>query len=331
MITPQTDPTDFKPVQQIRPAAPRSVSESAQTFLDLPNPYEALSVVVPDLDDVEGWDRHIIERDAPVRDVFAPLMPGDGVVERHTEIFNGVPTFVLQPTETSQNSRALFLEIHGGALIQCGGDLAWMLAMPAAMERAGVTWVPDYRMPPRNPYPAALEDCVAAYRKALEVRRPNEIIISGGSAGGNLAAASLLKARAQGLPMPAGLVLISPELDLTESGDSFRTNLGIDTLGSLVTESRLYAAGHDLADPYLSPLFGDVSGFPPTFLMCGSREIFLSNTIRMHRKLLTAGVRAELHVLEAMPHGGFGGTSPEDKVANAEVRRFERDRLNAVQ
>ncbi|MGH7823320.1 MAG: alpha/beta hydrolase fold domain-containing protein, partial [Candidatus Binatia bacterium] len=88
----------------------------------------------------------------------------------------------------------------------------------------------------------------------------------------------------------------------------------------------LYANGHDLSHPYLSPLFGDVSGFPPTFLQSGTRDLFLSNTARMHRKLRSAGVDAELHVFEAMPHGGFGG-APEDVEIIVEVQRFlERHR-----
>ena len=83
----------------------------------------------------------------------------------------------------------------------------------------------------------------------------------------------------------------------------------------------LYAGEHDLRDPYLSPLFGDVGGFPPTLLQSGTRDLFLSNTVRLHRKLRDAGVDAELHVWEAMPHGGFFG-APEDAEIGVEVQRF---------
>ena len=145
------------------------------------------------------------------------------------------------------------------------------------------------------------------------------------SAGGNLAAALALRARDEGLPLPAALVLMTPEVDLTESGDSFRTNLGVDTVltRSLMPANLLYAAGHDLADPYLSPLFGDFTkGFPPTLLTAGTRDLFLSNAVRMHRALRAAGIPAELHLLEAAPHGGFFRTSPEELELEAEVRRF---------
>lgn len=125
--------------------------------------------------------------------------------------------------------------------------------------------------------------------------------------------------------MPAGLVLVTPEVDLTESGDTFRTLDGIDTLQSAMSINLLYANGADLADPYLSPLFGDFHGFPPTFLSAGTRDLFLSNTVRMHRRLLAAGASAELHVFEAMPHGGFGGGTPEDAdLAESVVTFLER-------
>jgi acetyl esterase/lipase len=131
--------------------------------------------------------------------------------------------------------------------------------------------------------------------------------------------------------MPAALVLLTPEVDLTESGDSFQTNLGVDSVltGSLAAANLLYAGGHDLTDPYVSPLFGEFTpSFPPTFLQSGTRDLFLSNTVRMHRRLRAAGVDAELHVFEAMPHGGFFG-APEDREMAEEIRRFVGDHLSS--
>jgi acetyl esterase/lipase len=165
---------------------------------------------------------------------------------------------------------------------------------------------------------------VAVYRGLLDVRAPERIVVGGGSAGGNLAAALMLRARDEGLPLPAALVLLTPEVDLTESGDSFQTNLGLDCVltASLADSIALYADGHDLEDPYLSPLFGDLtSPFPPTFLQAGTRDLFLSNAVRMHRRLRAGGVDAELHIFEAMPHGGFFGAPEDDELAD-ELRRF---------
>lgn len=181
-------------------------------------------------------------------------------------------------------------------------------------------------MPPEYPYPAALDDCLTAYQYVLERHEACNIVISGRSAGGNLAVAMALRARDEGLPMPAGLVLLSPEVDLTESGDSFQTNQLIDVVlpRSLMKNNLLYADGADLTHPYLSPLFGDFTNFPPSFLQSGTRDLFLSNSVRLHRLLRHANVSAELHVFEAMPHGGFTGATPEDLDLRHEITRFVR-------
>jgi acetyl esterase/lipase len=193
-----------------------------------------------------------------------------------------------------------------------------------ALRTGRVAYGVDYRVPPDGPYPAALDDCVSAYRALLAEAPAAKIVVSGTSAGGNLAAALLLRARDERLAMPAGALLLTPELDLTESGDSFDTLMGLDVVlpARLMNVNLAYAAGADLAHPYLSPLFGDVGGFPPTLLQAGTRDIFLSNAVRMHRKLRSAGVRAELHVWEGMPHAGFGGLTPEDREVSAELQAF---------
>jgi acetyl esterase/lipase len=131
--------------------------------------------------------------------------------------------------------------------------------------------------------------------------------------------------------MPGAVVLLTPEVDLTEAGDSFRTNQLLDVVlkRGLPECNALYAAGADLTDPYLSPLFADfTAGFPPTLVQTGTRDLFLSNSVLIHRKLRAAGVPAELHVWEAMPHGGFGGASPEDQEIFAEVREFVHRHCN---
>ncbi len=186
-------------------------------------------------------------------------------------------------------------------------------------------------MPPVHPYPAPLDDCVAVYQALLQRHRPEDIIVGGGSAGANLAAALILRARDEGSPLPAAALLMSPEIDLTESGDTFQTNLGVDTvIGSFIPVNLMYADGHDLAHPYLSPLFGDFSkGFPPTLLTAGTRDLFLSNAVRMHRALRRAGVVAELHVLEAAPHGGFFGISPEEAELWVDILQFTETHWSA--
>jgi len=299
-----------------QPPIPSSVSEQAQRFLGQ-NP--GLSGTTPAVDDVDGWLKRIDETDQYIIQRFIGIeLP---VAVDDTEIA-GVHTYVLGAHDLPPESSSIYLDIHGGGLISGAGEACRLMSSAGAVTSGMTHWAVDYRMPPLHPYPASLDDCLAVYRRLLEERAPQDIFVGGASAGGNLAAALMVRAKDEGLPMPAGLLLLTPEADLTESGDSFQTNSGIDNvLGSLMSANLLYANGHDLAHPYLSPLFADVSGFPPTFLQTGTRDLYLSNTVRMHRKLRAAGVEAELHVFEAMPHGGFGG-APEDVEVRMEVRRF---------
>ena len=217
-----------------------------------------------------------------------------------------------------------YLHIHGGAWIYGGGEFCRRNAVKAAASLGVRVYGIDYRKPPEHPFPAALDDCMALYRVLLDRYGAGNVVVGGGSAGGNLAAALALRAGEEGLPLPAGLVLLTPVLDCTESGDSAAVNAAADVvLSGLAPLIRLYAGGTPLNHPHLSPLFGDLAhGFPPTFLQAGTRDVLLSDSTRMHRKLYEAGLSAELHVFDGMPHGGFGGAAPEDAALDRAVARF---------
>lgn len=297
---------------------PKSISAEAQQAL-LGQWPAALSY--PDLHDREAWRALIRDYNESLRRLGLSNEACGQSLTR--EALAGVPVGVIRSTLTEgDKARRVYLDIHGGALIYLGGDcLVPLLPLSASVLDVDVVSV-DYRMPPDHPYPAGLEDCLAVYRALVEERGAENIVVGGSSAGGNLALALLLKAKDEGVSMPAGLVLLSPEADLTESGDSFQVLAGIDRMASLMPVNLLYAAGAPLTDPYVSPLFGDFSGgFPPTFIQSGTRDLFLSNAVRLHRALRRAKVQAELHVWEALPHGKFFG-APEDLEIDDEVRGF---------
>jgi acetyl esterase/lipase len=299
---------------------PGHLSPQARAFLSLPRPAGGAGYPAPG--DTGGWKRHVAAGDAMIMQVYmAGRTHAPCTVRERREA--GVSGFELTPEGVTEADRRVYLDIHGGALILGAGEVCKAMALGTMTTLGARVVAVDYRMPPDHPYPASLDDCLTFYRALLRDHEPSQIIVGGGSAGGNLAAAMLLRARDEGLPMPAAAVLGSPEVDLTESGDSFRTNAGLDGMGSLMAANLLYAGGHDLSDPYVSPLFGDFTkGFPPTMLSAGTRDLFLSNAVRMHRALRAAGVPAELHVLEAAAHGAFGGSSPEEAALAQETRLF---------
>jgi monoterpene epsilon-lactone hydrolase len=306
---------------------PTSVSPEAQAILAMGGGFVG---PFPALDDLEGWRAYVAAGEAQVRAGLEWVAASTADVAIEEEQIGGVPVYVASPPDLASDDRRVYLEIHGGALIIGGGDNCRGMAAVNAKRWGVRMWAIDHRMPPDHPFPAALDDCVAVFRALLTEHRADDIVVGGSSAGANLAAALVLRARDEGLPMPAGVVLLTPEIDLTESGDSFQTLLGVDSVlsESLMPANLLYSGGHDLSDPYLSPLFGDFTkGFPPTFLCAGTRDLFLSNAVRMHRALRAAGVAAELHVMEAAPHGGFHGVAPEDREIDAELCRFLDERF----
>jgi len=187
----------------------------------------------------------------------------------------------------------------------------------------------DYRMPPDDPFPAALDDAVTVYREVLKTTPPENVAIFGTSAGGSLTLTTLLRAKMEGLPMPAAIAPATPTVDLTKTGDTLFTNAMVDNVlltqdGFIRATALLYANGRDLKDPLLSPIYGDVTGFPPTILTSGTRDLYLSNTVRMHRKLRAAGVEAVLQVWEGQSHTQYMAdpTAPETKEYHDEVALF---------
>ncbi|ABW12650.1 Alpha/beta hydrolase fold-3 domain protein [Parafrankia sp. EAN1pec] len=301
---------------------PESVSPEAQAVL-------AMGLVSPPpewppADDPGAWRAYVAEQEKQALELFDFTRPVEGARVDDLDV-DGAHVYVVTPDGLAADDGRVYLEIHGSGFIAGGGAMCRSMAVDTARQVRATVWSVDYRMPPDHPYPAALDDCLAVYRALLRDRRPEQIVVGGPSAGGNLAAALILRARNEGLPLPAAAVLATPAVDLTGAGDTWQTNLGIDNTltGSFQPPFALYSGGHDLRDPYLSPLYGDLGkGFPPTILLSGTRDLLLSDTVRMHRALRAVGVPAELHVFEAAGHAMFFGTAPEERERTREIRQF---------
>jgi acetyl esterase/lipase len=309
------------PARTIEPPATISLEARAALSLAAKTPVTAY----PSPGDLEGWRQAMAASEA-IWDPVAAQILADSHCRIDTQSVAGVTVYRCTPDAPGAASGPTYLYIHGGAFVFGAGRFAMAFGAKAADELGLTTVSVDYRTPPAHPFPAALEDCFVVYQELLRNASGRRIVIGGSSAGGNLAAAVTLLIRDRALPPPAAVVLLTPEVDLTEAGDTFRTNAVLDVnLKAGVPEcNAVYAAGRDLTEPLVSPLFADFTrGFPPTLIQSGTRDLFLSNSVLMHRKLRRAGIEAELHVWEAMPHAGFGsGVVPENEEISEEVRRF---------
>ena len=242
----------------------------------------------------------------------------------------GVPVFILEPKEMpAENSNRVLLNLHGGGYVYGPGEAGTgEAAVMVGYEHFRVIEV-DYRMPPTHPYPAAMDDAMAVYKALLATTDPKHIAVFGTSTGGGMTLALMLRAQAEGVPLPAAIAPGTPWSDLTETGDSYKTNEWLDNIlvsydGYLAHAARLYSHGHDLKDPQLSPIYGDFHGLPPAILTSGTRDLFLSNTVRTHRKLREAGVEAQLQIFEGMSHASYiiDPFTPESREAFDEIGLF---------
>ena len=246
-------------------------------------------------------------------------------------IIGGVPAFEVAPASLpEENKNRILLHIHGGGFIYNPGEAGTLEAVLMAAYGGYKVISVDYRLAPMHAFPAALDDVVNAYKEVITQYGPNKTAVFGSSAGGNLTLALMLRAKAEGLPLPAAIAPSTPWSDLTRTGggDTMETLEWID--GNLVSyngyisyAAKAYAKGHSMSDPYISPIKGDFHNLPPSILTSGTRDLFLSLTAMTHRKLKQAGVDARLEVYEGMAHAQyFDPWAPESKEVFADIGHF---------
>lgn len=245
-------------------------------------------------------------------------------------VMNGVRVYVVTPDVIPPEHRdKLLIHVHGGCYELSPGEAGTSEAiMMAGLGHFKVISV-DYRMPPESYFPGALDDAMTVYESVLKVTKPTNVAVFGTSAGGALVLEMMLRAKQFGLRMPAAIAPGTPMSDVTKTGDSFYTNEMVDNVlvsrdGFCDAATVVYAHGHDLSDPLLSPVYGDMHGFPPAILSTGTRDLLLSNTVRVHRKLRAAGIEAELEVYEGQSHAQYSRDDrlPETREAFGEITAF---------
>ncbi len=228
------------------------------------------------------------------------------------------------------NNRRVILQLHGGGYMAGVRNAYYVMAgLYNEVSDGAAVLTPDYRVAPESPYPAALEDALDAYQWLLDQDYFGEqIVLAGDSAGGGLALALTMYLRDHDMPLPGGIVAMSPWTDLTASGESYESNYEIDPLFGNTKESMIYindyAGENDPMNPYISPKFGDFRKFPPMLIQVGANEMLLSDSVDVAAKARAQGVRLRLTVYPGMFHDFQMAylNIPESKKAWAEVRRF---------
>ncbi|MBM7652908.1 alpha/beta hydrolase [Neobacillus cucumis] len=220
------------------------------------------------------------------------------------------------------------LYLHGGGYALCSANTHRPLAARIG-KAAGVNVLfPEYRLAPEHPFPAAIEDAVNVYRWLLKQGyTENDIIFAGDSAGGGLCLATALVLRDQNEPLPAGIVCLSPWVDLTSSGESYQKNREIDpylSVKAVMEAARMYAGTESLDHPLISPIFADLTGLPPLFIQSGTHEILQSDASMLAAKAKDANVNVSIKVWDGMWHVWqiSGDLLPEAKKATREIGQF---------
>ncbi|QDT43675.1 Putative acetyl-hydrolase LipR precursor [Gimesia alba] len=310
---------DYDAPSTISPEARKALSKFSRAAATAP---------LPAADDLAGWKamQAKIEqkRAAANAEVVKTYQPQ--ITERK---LGGVPVLDIKPKGWKESNQVL-VYTHGGAYTMYSARSRLMSAVPMANDTGFRVISVDYTLAPVGKWQEVTDQVVTVIQTLIKAGHSlNEIAVYGESAGGGLAAGIVLKMRDKGLGMPAAVVLWSPWADITETGDTYATLQQADPLlyypQNLKHCADAYAAPQDQKHPYVSPVYGDYTkGFPPTLIQAGSKEIFLSNTIRQYQALDTAGIPVKLDLYEGMWHifQVFNYDLPESKLARKKVKAF---------
>ncbi|MBA3813881.1 MAG: alpha/beta hydrolase [Alphaproteobacteria bacterium] len=256
------------------------------------------------------------------------LQPVRNDIKREMTHVDGMPGVHIDNPSSTQR---VILYLHGGAYIKGLKHLSSLyhyFSAELAVACEAEVWMPDYRLAPEYPYPAALEDVYAAYQSLLSKGvEPRHLFVIGDSAGGGLTLALLMKLRDEGKPLPKAAVTLSAWTDLALTGESMIKRDDLDPMLSYKPVSDvpplIIQKGQE-KDPYISPLYGNYKNFPPLMMLVGGQEILYDDTLRVVEKAKKAGVNVTLEIEEEMPHvyPVFAGILPEGKKAIEHISLF---------
>lgn len=269
------------------------VSEGMKRVIDLLKQQNKQNTQKRVEDERKGMEQMIVKEKYPEDVIFEEIM------------VNNIPSLWINTPESVKDRVILYL--HGGGYVI--GSINTHKGLGYRISRASKSRILliDYRLAPEHPYPAALEDSVAAYKWLIDEEGidPQNIVISGDSAGGGLTAATLLKLRDIGVALPAGGVLLSPWTDLDLTGDSIKTKRRLDPIvdaSGLHFMANLYIGDEEPNNPYISPIYADLKDLPPILVQVGSAEVLLDDSTRFAEKAKSVGVDVTIEVWDDMTH-----------------------------
>ena len=253
-------------------------------------------------------------------------------IEVSPAAIDGLPAEWILPVQSTKDKVILYF--RGGGYVM-GSVQSHRSIVAKFVKGSGVCELLfDYHLAPEHPFPAALDDSIAAYRWLLaQGISPSHIVFVGDSAGGGLSLATLIALKDQGIPLPAAAVALSPWTDLKNTGESLKTKAKVDQLTwgeSWVVFSKYYAADNDPGNPWISPLYGDLHGLPPVLIYVGENEVLLDDSTRFAEKAKNSGVDITLKVWEGMFHcfPACAPLFPEAKQAMDEICAFIKTHID---
>lgn len=283
--------------------SPQAQTIIAEMLAQTPGPTASL------LEERQGWENWVRGQKLP-----------EGTLVSGVSL-NGVP---CEWVERGDGDSQVILLVHGGGYNSGSPRTHRKLAALLALATGARVLVPEYALAPEEPFPLGLDDIVAVYAALHQLAPALEITFCGDSAGGGLALAAALKLRDIGAPLPGALMLLSPWVDLTLSGQHPADALPDISVAELRKAAAMYAPADMHSDPLVSPLFADLSGLPPILVQVGGRELLLDDAARLVERAKAAGVAARLSVAEGLWHVHQLSDCPEARDAVEEIAGFVR-------
>jgi len=257
----------------------------------------------------------------------------EDVVVEHVTVAGRAAEWLRAP---GTNVQRAILYLHGGGYVMGSPNTHRSLGGEVSRAAQAVVLMVDYRLAPESPFPAAVDDSVAAFEWLLaQGSKPQNLAVAGDSAGGGLAAATLLALRDRKLPLPKAAVCISPWSDLTCTNDSYKTRAAADpmvTTDGIGNMASLYLQGADPKNPLASPNFAELRGLPPLLIHVGRDEVLLDDSIKLHERAKAAGVDSTLEIWDDMIHvwHAFHPMLPEGKQGITRVGAFLQEKWAAA-